>query len=152
MTGRTDATGRLRQILLILFVLGAAATAADLVLVEHFEDSWQIAPFVLLALAAIGAAACLLAPQNAPVRAFRLSLLLLIAGGIIGTWLHYDGNMEFEREVSPGLAGAELFWKAVKGASPPSLAPLSLIHLGLLGLASTYRHPAAARTRFEEER
>ena len=143
---------RLRRILLVLFILGTAATAADLALVEHYEDTWQLTPFALLALAATGAATCLITPSHAPVRVFRWSLMLLMAGGVIGTWLHYDGNIEFEREVSPDLAGFALFLKAVKGASPPSVAPLSLIHLGLLGLAATYRHPALRVNTLEEER
>jgi hypothetical protein len=68
-------------------------------------------------------------------------MLALVAGGVAGLWLHYRANVEFEREISPSLTGPALFWKAIQGASPPSLAPAALIHLGLLGLAFTYRHP-----------
>jgi hypothetical protein len=65
---------------------------------------------------------------------------------MLGLWFHYRGTVEFEREVSPELVGAAHAWKAIKGASPPSLAPAVMIHLGLLGLASTYRHPVFRRT------
>ena len=118
-------------------------TAADLVLVEHYEDAWQFAPFALLAAAGVAGTWCLAAPGRASIVFFRAALTLLLAGGLVGLWLHYQGNVEFEREVSPSLSGLQLFWQAVKGASPPSLAPATLIHLGLLGLAATYKHPAA---------
>ena len=128
----------LRRLLLALVAAGAAAAAADLVLVEHYADAWQLAPFALLG-AAIAAAAWLgLAPTVAAVRGFRAAMFLLIAGGAAGLWLHYGANVEFEREFSPDSAGVELFWNAIKGAAPPTLAPAALIHLGLLGLASTY--------------
>jgi hypothetical protein len=38
------------------------------------------------------------------------------------------------------MKGLELFWEAMKGATP-SLAPGVMAQLGLLGLACTYRHP-----------
>ena len=131
----------MRRLLLLLVAAGALATALDLLLIEHHEDAWQLVPLVLLAVTVACAAWLTLAPNRAAGRVFQMGMLLLIAGGAAGLWLHLAGNLEFEREVSPGLAGRELFWKAVKGASPPSLAPAGLIHLGLLGLLFTYRHP-----------
>ena len=127
-----------------------------MILLEHYEDGWQLVPFALLAMTVITAGVCLVAPGHAPIRLFRFVMLFLAVGGGIGLWLHYQGNLEFEREVSPDLAGPDLFWKAVKGASPPSLAPATLIHLGLLGLASTWRHPSLETSinkgSFKEER
>ena len=141
--------GVLRQVLLLLIALGVIATALDLLLIEHHADAWQLTPLVLLAATFACAAWIALAPSRGALRMFQLVMLLLIAGGAAGLWLHLAGNLEFEREVSPGLAGGELFWKAIKGASPPSLAPAGLIHLGLLGLLFTYRHPASDRSRTE---
>ncbi len=64
-----------------------------------------------------------------------------LAAGAVGIWLHYAGNVEFEREMEPTMRGLHLFWQAMKGATP-ALAPGSLAHLGLFGLACTWRHPA----------
>jgi len=58
--------------------------------------------------------------------------------------LHYRGNVEFERERDPSLSGLALVWEALRGATP-SLAPGAMAQLGLLGLAITWRHPAARR-------
>lgn len=133
--------GGWRRLLLLLVVVGVVATALDLLLIEHHADVWQRVPLVLLAATAACAAWVARTPGRAALRLFQAMMLLLIAGGAAGLWLHLSGNLEFEREVSPGLAGRALFWKAVKGAAPPSLAPAALIHFGLLGLLFTYRHP-----------
>ena len=124
--------------LLALVAAGAAAAAADLVLVEHYADAWQLAPFALLAGAVASAGWLGLAPSAAAIHGFRIVMVLLLAGGVAGLWLHYGANVEFEREFAPESAGLALFWNAIKGAAPPTLAPAALIHLGLLGLASTY--------------
>ena len=64
-----------------------------------------------------------------------------VAAGLLGTWLHYRGNVEFELERTPTLAGWALFRAAMEGATP-SLAPGTMIHFGLIGLLFTWRHPA----------
>ena len=69
-------------------------------------------------------------------------MALFILSGFVGTFLHFRANIEFEVEMYPGLAGFELYWKAIQGASPPSLAPGAMIALGLLGLIYMYRHPS----------
>jgi hypothetical protein len=146
MSTEAGGTRVFRQLLLLLIALGVFATAIDLLLIEHHADVWQLTPIVLLGATLACAAWSALAPSRVALRVFRTLMLLLVAGGAAGLWLHLAGNLEFEREVSPGLAGGELFWKAIKGASPPSLAPAGLIHLGLLGLLFTYRHPALDRS------
>ena len=67
--------------------------------------------------------------------------ILFVLSGVVGLWLHYHGNVEFELEMYPGLAGFELFRESVTGATP-TLAPGTMLELGLLGLLYTYRHPA----------
>jgi hypothetical protein len=136
-----DAATTLRRICLVLFVAGAGATGVELMLVEHHADVWQFAPFVLLAFSLASVAWSTATVGRRALRVLQASMMLLVAGGVVGMWLHYKGNLEFEREVSPSLGGLDLLWKAIHGASPPSLAPAALIHLGLLGLASTYLHP-----------
>jgi hypothetical protein len=57
-------------------------------------------------------------------------------------YLHFQVNMEFQIEMDPALSGWPLFQKAILAKTPPALAPGSMIQLGLIGLAYTFRHPA----------
>lgn len=82
-------------------------------------------------------------PRAATVRALQATMFLLMAGGVIGLGLHFNGNREFELEMHPGQTGMKLFWETLKGATP-ALAPGMLIFLGCLGLVCTYQHPALA--------
>lgn len=136
---------RLRALLGGVYVLGAVGTGVELVLLEHVEDAWQWAPIALLAasLVALGWHA---ARRGAPggarrVRAFQAIMVLSIVSGLIGTILHYRGNVEFALEMQSSLGGLALFWEAMRGATP-ALAPGTMIQLGLVGLAYTFRHPA----------
>ena len=132
---------RVRAALLALFVLGALGTGAELLLLEHFEDPWQWTPLVLIgaSLAVLGAHA--LAPGRASLGAFRVLMLLFAVSGLLGTGLHYRGNVEFEREMHPMGTLSELFRGAMMGATP-ALAPGTMILLGSIGLLYAYRHPA----------
>ena len=67
-----------------------------------------------------------------------------VIAGVAGVILHYRGNAEFELEMHPAVRGFDLFRDAMMGATP-ALAPGTMAQLGLLGLASTYRHPRLRR-------
>ena len=138
---------RLRRFVLALFAVGIMDTTADLLLTGHFEDAWQIAPLAVLALSALTLLLHLVRPSPSTIRLHQGVMGLFIVSGLVGTFLHYKANIEFELEMYPGLAGLELWWKAVQGASPPSLAPGAMIALGLLGLIYAYRHPALGSER-----
>ena len=71
-------------------------------------------------------------------------MLLCIAAGVAGGWLHYDGNAEFELEMDALLEGLELFEESMTGATPV-LAPGAMIQIGLVGLAYCFRHPLTAK-------
>lgn len=116
----------------------------ELLLLEHWEPGWQLVPLVLLGALAALAAAVLLRASPARVRGFRFVAALCIVAGVLGMWLHLDGNLEFEREMSPTLGGAALLWEAVRGATP-LLAPGAILQLGLVGLLVAFRHPALRR-------
>jgi hypothetical protein len=132
----------MRTLVLILFVIGAVGTVADLLLIGHVEDTWQLAPVAVLACGAVAGIGAGAVGSAALIRLFQTTAVLLIATGTIGLWLHWGANSEFEREMSPDLTGAAFVWKALHGAAPPSAAPGTLIHLGLLGLVYAWRHPA----------
>ena len=143
-TGRLmqdDPLGVVRAFLLAIFLLGIGGIAIELVLLEHYDDFWQWTPYALF-----GASFAVLVwywttRKGAAIKAFRAAMILFLASGAFGIFLHYDGNVEFEREMSPEVTGWPLFWEAIRGATP-ALAPGAMVQLGLIGLAFTIRHPA----------
>ena len=154
----TDVSGAtlssLRRLLLGLLVLGLVGTAAELVLMGHDEDVWQLIPLVVIAMAVLASGALLWGQtgvrpasdggqtpraRSSTVRFFRLSMLLLILSGVLGAVLHYRANMEFKLEMDPSLTGFALFSSVVRAKAPPALAPATLALLGLLGLTSVFR-------------
>ena len=74
------------------------------------------------------------------VRALQIAMALFVAAGALGVGLHYDGNVEFELEITPAMSGFELVREALTGATPV-LAPGAMALLGLIGFAHAYRHP-----------
>lgn len=131
----------IRNFLLILFVMGQLGTAAELLLIGHTEDYWQWLPLVLMALSLLVLGGYAVAKNSISLKIFQGIMVLLIISGFVGLYLHYEGNVEFEMEMYPSMAGWELFWKAIKGTTPPTLAPGMMMMLGFLGMAYTYQHP-----------
>ena len=100
---------------------------------EHTEGVWQILPLVLLAAGCL-AAALVAAGFSALRPAFTVLMAIFAISGFAGSVLHYNGNVEFERELDPELAGVALFREAVQGATP-ALAPGTMMLLGAVGWA-----------------
>jgi hypothetical protein len=124
----------------LLLACGLAGTFAELLLFAHHEDAAQAIPLVLLSIAAGALAWMSLRPRRSTVRAFQIAMGLLIAGGLTGVALHFRANVEFQREVDPGIQRWPLVSKALHAKAPPALAPGSLVQLGLLGLVLAYGH------------
>jgi hypothetical protein len=146
---RPDSQGReaptlagIRWLILALLTFGMIGTAADLLLLDHYEDLWQVPPLVLIAAGLAAAAATAARPTGASVTALRWLMVLFIVSGLAGLLLHFNGNREFQREMDPSLSGWPLIVKVVTAKAPPALAPAAMIQLGLLGLIFAYRHPA----------
>ncbi|HEY0151142.1 MAG TPA: hypothetical protein VGB92_04030 [Longimicrobium sp.] len=135
----------LRRILLAVVLVGIVGLAAELLLLEHYEDVWQWTPLALLAAGLVAGTAVALRPRRGVLLAFRAVMAVYIVAGPLGAYLHLQGNAEFERESDPALTGTALFWESLSGATP-ALAPGALAQLGLVGLALAYRHPALRRT------
>jgi hypothetical protein len=133
---------RLRRLVLVILTIGMAGTALDLLLLEHYEDVWQIPPLLIIALGLAVVGWVWTAGSGIAVMAMRIVMVLAIAGGLAGIGLHYYGNREFQLEIDPGLQGWALVTKVMTAKAPPALAPAVMIQLGLLGLIYTYRHPA----------
>lgn len=128
----------IRRLLLAALIAGMAGTASELLLIGHFEDSWQLVPLVLLSAGTLVALAHAVTPHALTVRLLQLLMGLFLVSGGIGMVLHYRGNTEFELEMHPSLAGVELVKESMAGAFPV-LAPGTMVLLALVGLALTYR-------------
>jgi len=140
---RTLAT--VRMLLLGILSVGVLGAIVDLLLLKHYEDVWQAPPLVLLSAALIALALMWTGPSRTTVRMFAGLMGLFILSGFVGLMLHYNGNLEFQREVDPTRSGWTLFVAALRAKAPPALAPAVMIQLGLIGLLCTYRHPALTR-------
>jgi hypothetical protein len=134
-------SGPIRRLLLLLVLLGTSGLTLELVLLEHYDSFWQWSPFVVLGLGLIAGAVAAARPSRSAIRFFQVVMALSFVIGVIGVALHFQGNVEFEREIEPSARGVGLLWLSLRGATPV-LAPGALAQLGLLGLAYTFRHPA----------
>jgi hypothetical protein len=141
--GATLAT--IRWILLFVLLTGMLGTATELLFQRHFEDPSQLIPLTLIAAALSVTLWHLLRGGSGSLRVLQITMGFFIASGLLGMYLHYGANVEFQREVDPSLGGLDLFWAAMAAKAPPALAPGSMAQLGLIGLAYTYRHPAISR-------
>jgi hypothetical protein len=135
----------IRRLLLFVLLLGMLGTGAELLFQRHFEDSSQLIPLVLIGVALSATLWHLLRRGPGSLRVLQITMVFFIAAGLLGMYLHYGANVEFQREVDPSIVGTALFWKAMAAKTPPALAPGSMAQLGLIGLAYTYRHPAILR-------
>jgi hypothetical protein len=141
MGGADRTLTAIRRLLLVAFIVGSAGTVTELLLIGHNEDPWQLVPIFLLSLGTLAAVVHAASPGVLTVRLLQALTVLFVASAGIGMALHYQGNTEFELEMHPSLAGAELVRKTMTGAFPV-LAPGTMALLGLVGLALTHRHPA----------
>ncbi len=139
----TDAA---RRILLAILLLGVIGIMAELLLLGHIEDVYQLIPVVLGVATVLMSAAIVMRPGVGTLRLFRMVMALMILSGIVGMVLHFQVNIEFQLEMDAALSGTNLFRKAIVAKTPPALAPGAMIQLGLIGLAYTFRHPASGRT------
>jgi hypothetical protein len=132
-------------LLLAIIVVVMIGTATDLLLLEHYESGWQLAPLILVAAGLIAAAGCAITGRSHAVVVWRIVMVLFVASGLLGILLHYSGNVEFQKELDPSQRGWALFVKAITAKAPPALAPAVMVQIGLLGLLYTYSHPALSR-------
>jgi hypothetical protein len=135
----------LRRLLLGILVVVLVGTAADLLLLEHYEDAWQLPPLIMISLGLMVAAWVAAKGSVTSVTTLRVLMVLFIATGCLGMMMHYQGNWEFQREVDPTAGGWDVFVKVMRAKAPPALAPGVMIQMGLIGLLYTYRHPAFER-------
>ncbi len=140
-TRESETLASIRKLLLAALAVGVIGTVGELILLRHFDKPAQWIPLVALATAVPILIWHASAPSAASVRTLQVLMLAFAVLGVVGVGFHYDGNVEFERELNPNERGWTFVRKTVAGATPV-LAPGSMVLLGLVGLAHTYRHPA----------
>ncbi|OFV96058.1 MAG: hypothetical protein A3F68_02005 [Acidobacteria bacterium RIFCSPLOWO2_12_FULL_54_10] len=145
--GEAAVLARVRRFLLLILILEMLGISAELLLAGHTEKPWQWVPIVLISATLLALGWVMLDRRAAPIQFVQTLMALFILSGFVGTLLHYRAKAEFQLEVNPSLAGAALFWEAMKSQAPPSLAPGVMIQMGLLGFAFAYRHPALRKER-----
>lgn len=128
----------MKKILFAAFFISLVGTGAELLLLEHTQDAWQLIPVALIGLALIAFAWFAASGSKLSQQVLRGVMLFFIISGVLGFALHYNGNMEFELEMYPSMKGTELIWETLKGATPV-LAPGSMVATGLLGWAYTMK-------------
>jgi hypothetical protein len=136
-----------RRAILLILLVGMVGILIELLLLEHFEDTLQLVPLGLLVLGVVVLLWHARSPHRPSTRAVRAVMVLFLLSGALGVFLHYRGNVEFERERRPQAGGWTLFREAMMGATP-ALAPGAMVQLGLLGLV--YSVLPAARRRESE--
>lgn len=141
-TRESETLASIRKLLLGALAVGVMGMVGELILLRHIDMPAQWIPLTLLTAAFPILIWHAKSPSSATVRTVQALMLCFIAAGILGVGLHYNGNVEFERELNPSEHGWTFIRKTVAGATPV-LAPGSMVLLGLVGLAHAYRHPSA---------
>jgi len=132
--------GAMRVALLVILFIGVVGTEIELFLLGHTEGAWQLVPIVLDGVALVVLAWYCVRRSAAAVRALQVTMVAFLLSGVIGVWLHFQGNIGYERDSNPSLSMRELVRAAIWG-STPTLAPGTMIQLGLVGLVFAFRHP-----------
>jgi len=124
----------LRRWLFWVLVLGLIGTGTELLLLQHYEDPWQVVPLALIA----GAIAALARHRRrrdfGSRRTLQVLMVLFLAAGVLGVALHFAGAAGFQREIDPAIGSWDLVKKVMRAKAPPLLAPGVMLQLGLIGL------------------
>ena|SRR5687767_4835255 len=102
-----------RKVLLAIFVFSVIGIGAELLLLGHTAGGYQKIPLVLLLMSLFVLAWSALDRGPASHRAFQITMMLFLAAGAAGIWLHAQADFQVD---------------------PPALAPGMMIQLGVLGL------------------
>lgn len=137
MNGNQRVIAVVRRSVLAILLLGLIGTEIELFLLKHTDGFWQILPLCLLGAGIVVTAWCAFARSPASLRVFDVVMATFILSGGAGVLLHFQGNVEWERERAPGIGGVSLVKQALMGATP-TLAPGTMLQLGLVGLIYSY--------------
>lgn len=130
----------IRNTLLAIVLFTLVGLFAELILLEHYDSALQWIPLTLIAIATVAGILAAVKPGPMTIGVFRWIMVFFVIAGVLGVYLHIRGNLEFELEMSPEMAGTELWIEVLRGATP-ALAPGAMLQAGLVGLAYAFRHP-----------
>jgi NO-binding membrane sensor protein with MHYT domain len=133
-----NVAGPLQRWLMGTLVLGLTGTAIELLLLEHYDEPWQLVPLLLIALAFAVLAWHRARSTTASVRALRMTMLMFVVSSAAGVVLHFRAAAQFQLEIDPAMPTPELIRKVMRVKDPPVLAPGVMLQLGLIGLAYAY--------------
>jgi hypothetical protein len=128
----------IRRVILGVLLLGSSGLLAELALIAHYEDVTQWIPLALLAVALVVVLLDLALARSWTQLLIQLTMVLIVAAGVLGVYFHFNGSREFQLEMDPQMRGTALVWHVLQAKSPPTLAPGSMIQLGILGLGYAY--------------
>ncbi len=128
----------IRRVILGVLILGMGGLFAELALIAHYEDSAQWLPLVLLSVGLVIVILDLALARRWTQLIMQLTMVLLVAAGLLGVYFHFQGSREFQLEMDPQMGGTALMWHVLRAKSPPTLAPGSMVQLGILGLGYAY--------------
>jgi hypothetical protein len=134
----------IRRLLLFTLVVGLLGTAVELLLLGHIDGWQQLIPLVLLAASVVVVIIQARKPTPTANATLLGTMCVFVISGAVGVAMHFQGNVEFEREMYPQMGGFELIRKTMTGATPV-LAPGTMALLGLVGIAYVRVGEAAAR-------
>ena len=124
--------------MLVVLMFGMTGLLAELALNAHYEDPIQWLPLALLATAIFVIALDLAVGRSWTQLLIQVTMVLVIAAGLLGVYFHFQGSRQFQLEMDPQMRGASLVWHVLRAKSPPTLAPGSMMQLGILGLGYAY--------------
>jgi hypothetical protein len=125
-------------IILVVLTLGMAGLLAELALIAHYEDATQWIPLALLAAGLVGLGVDRVLARGWTRLLMQLTMVLIVVSGVLGIYFHFQGSREFQVEMDPQMRGSNLVWHVLRAKSPPTLAPGSMVQLGILGLGYAY--------------
>jgi len=128
----------IRTVLFWTLMIAFAGLLVELTLLAHYEDVSQRIPLALPAVALIALVIDRLVPRRWTRRLIQLIMVLLIGGGLAGVYLHFAGSREFQLEMDPQMSGTTLIWHVLRAKSPPTMAPGTMVQMGILGLGYAY--------------
>ena len=128
----------IRTVILAVLMFGMAGLLAELALIAHYEDATQWIPLALLAAGLVFVVLDLVLPRTWTQLLIQLTMVLIVAAGVLGVYFHFNGSREFQLEMDPQMRGTALVWHVLQAKSPPTLAPGSMVQLGILGLGYAY--------------
>jgi FtsH-binding integral membrane protein len=129
-----------RKILLVTSVASMAGAAVELILLNHLTPLLQLIPVMLIALGLGSLLWYGISRNTTSMRIFQGTMFLCVISGFLGIVVHIAFSAADATKKDKTLHGMNLLHAALTGVAP-ALAPGTMIEIGLVGLAYTYRHP-----------